>query len=281
MTRSNRSFDKWDLICSDTNTDVNEQIRRWYTLSWEFSGRTLSDPLDRLPALAGVAKELCRNFPGIGDYVAGLWTTNLAQQLLWKVFEQPKWRPNKFIGPSWSWISTESLFTLPTFATSPANIRLEILDHEIQHDVSSDLYGPLLAASLRVRGRLKTTQWNISTQRIDSPNELSLTGNSKTVTDSMEYASQGPLASRSVNVYCLEVQDARYWARHIKTEYGPAFTGLLLFKCPGAQSTYHRAGLFSLAKVDRDECNYAVIEAALRTSSRKSLRSFEIGMNLC
>ena len=103
---------------------------------------------------------------------------------------------------------------------------------------------------------MKTAQWNISTQKIDSPNELSLTGNTKTVADSMEYASQGPLVGK--------VQDARYWARRIKTDSGPAFTGLLLFKRPGAQSIYHRAGLFSLAKVDQDECSYDVIEAAVR-----------------
>ena len=98
VTSKNRFFEKFDPICSDMNTDVDEQIRRCYTLSWDFSGRTLSDPLDRLPALAGVAKELRRKFPGIGDHVAGLWTTNLAQQLLWRTDGQPKWRLNKFIG---------------------------------------------------------------------------------------------------------------------------------------------------------------------------------------
>ena len=266
VTRSNRSFDKWSPSRSDINIDVNQQIRRWYLISVAFSERTLSDPLDRLPALAGVAKELRRKFPGIGDYVAGLWTTNLAQQLLWRIIfdRQPKWRLNKFIGPSWSWVSIESPFTFPTFATSPAKIRLDILDHEIQHHVSSDRYGSLLAASLRVRGRMKSAQWNISTQNIESSNGLSLTGNTKTVADSMDYASEGPLAGRSVSVYCLEVQDARYWARHIKTEFGPAFTGLLIFKCPDTQSTYRRAGLFSLAKVDQDESSYAVIEAAVK-----------------
>ena len=264
VTRGKRSFGKWNLNINID--DVNQQIQRWYSLSQAFSERTLSDPLDRLPALAGVAKELRREFPGIGDYVAGLWTTNLAQQLLWKLslYAQPKWKLNKFIGPSWSWVSIESSFMLPTFATEPADIRLEILDYEIQHDISSDRYESLLAASLEVRGRLKTAQWNISTQKIESSNGLLLAGNTKTVADSKDYASPGPLVGNIVDVYCLEVQDARYWARHIKTEWGPVFTGLLLFKSPGARSTYHRAGLFSLAKVDHDESSYAVFEAAVK-----------------
>lgn len=266
VTRSHRLFHGFDHNLPDINIDVNQQIRRWYLLSVAFSERTLSDPLDRLPALAGVAKELRRKFPGIGDYVAGLWTTDLAQQLLWRIglHSQPKWRLNKFIGPSWSWVSIESSFMFPTFATMPATIRLDILDHKLQHHVSSDRYGSLSMASLRVRGRLKTAQWNISTQNIEFPNGLSLIGNTKTVADSMDYASEGPLMGRTVSVYCLEVQDARYWARHIKTKFGPAFTGLLLFKCTGAQSTYRRAGLFSLAKVDQDESSYAVIEAAVK-----------------
>lgn len=143
---------------------MNQQIKRWYSLCAAFGKRTLSDPLDRLPALSDIANEFRRKFPGIGDYVAGLWTTNLAQQLLWRIDldEQWKCRLNKFIGPPWSWVSIESPLILPTFATMPAEIRLEILDHGIQCFFGSDRYGPLLAADLKVRGRLKL-QWNIST----------------------------------------------------------------------------------------------------------------------
>jgi len=191
---------------------------------------------------------------------------NLAQQLLWRIDSHARWkcRLNKFIGPSWSWVSIESPFKLPTFATMPADIRLEILDHEIQYVVGSDRYGLLSAASLNVRGRLKIAQWNISTQRIESPNGLLLAGNARAVADSQDYAPQGPLAGAFVLVYCLEIQDARYWARHIKTAFGPAFTGLLLLECPDAPSSYQRAGLFSLAKVDKDESSYAVLEAAVK-----------------
>ena len=253
IRRSDRSFNRSNV---NVKIDVNLQFQRWYTLSGAFSRRTLSDPLDRLPALAGIAKELRREFRGIGDYVAGLWTTNLAQQLLWKLdlHAQPQWRLNKYIGPSWSWVSIESSFMLPSCAMAPADIRLEILDYEIQHVISSDRYGSLSAASLEVRGRLKTAQWNIATQQIESSN----------VADSKEFASQGPFVGHVVGVSCLEVQDARYWVRQFKTDWGPAFTGLLLIKCPGARSTYCRAGVFSLANVDEDESSYAVFEAAVK-----------------
>jgi hypothetical protein len=77
---------------------------------------------------------------------------------LWRIDldEQWKCRLNKFIGPPWSWVSIESPLILPTFATMPAEIRLEILDHGIQCVFGSDRYGPLLAVDLKVRGCLKT-----------------------------------------------------------------------------------------------------------------------------
>ena len=267
LTRGHLAFNPFDPNRSNINSDVEAQIRRWHELCTAFSGRKLSDPLDRLPALSGVAKNFRLKFPGIGDYVAGLWTTNLAQQLLWKINLKAQWkcRLNKFIGPSWSWVSIENQFTLPTFVTVPeVIIRLEILDHGIQYVDGSDRYGPLSAASLKVKGRLKIAQRNISTQKIESPNELLLAGNTKTVADSQEYASEGPFAGISMPVYCLEIQDARCCARYIKTEWGPVFTGLLLFECPDTRSTYRRAGLFSLAKVDEYESSYTVIEAAVK-----------------
>lgn len=264
VTRENRMFSKLDLGPSNVNTDIKEQTRRWYTLCQKFSERKLSDAMDRFPALSGLAKELVGKFPGIGDYVAGLWTKDLAQQLLWKTGLNGKWnyRLNKFIGPSWSWVSIESAFMLPTTATSPCDVRLEILLYSIHYVAGSDRFGPLSAASLKVSARLKAAQWNISTQEIESPDGLLLAGNAKAVADTMEHSPQGPLAGVSVHVYCLEIQDAKYWARHFKTERGPAFTGLLLFECPDAQSTFRRVGLFSLAKVNKDESCCGILDSA-------------------
>jgi hypothetical protein len=263
VTRGNRYISESSL--SDINSDVGLQIQRWYMLCYQLSMRKLSDPHDRFPALSGIAQEFRRNFPAIGDYVAGLWTTNLAQQLLWRISRYAEWkyRLDEFMGPSWSWVSIQSPFMLPTFVTQPANIRLEILDYEIQHPFGSDRYGRLSAGCLEVKGRLKTAQWDISSQTIESASGLLLAGNTKTVADSKEYASQGPFAGTSVHIHCLEIQDARHWVRQINTEWGPAFTGLLLLECPHAHSTYRRAGLFSLAKVDKGESSHVVFEAAV------------------
>jgi Heterokaryon incompatibility protein (HET) len=261
VTRGNSTFGAPDI-----NSGVNRQIQHWYFLIRAFSERKLSNPRDRLPALSGIAKEFRQNFPALGDYVAGLWTTNLAQQLLWRIEYNAEWKcgVNGFMGPSWSWVSIENAFMFPATADIQAATRLEIIDHEIQYVVGSDRYGLLSAASLKVRGRLKPAQWNISTQKIESPDGLIPAGNPETIADSQEFASQGPLAGSSVHVYCLEIQDARYWARGLRTNLSKVFTGLLLFKFPDVQSTYRRAGVFSLAKADEDESSRAGLEAATK-----------------
>ncbi len=156
----------------------------------------------------------------------------------------------------------------------------------IHYVAGSDRFGPLSAASLKVSARLKAAQWNISTQEIESPDGLLLAGNAKAVADTMEHSPQVPLAGVSVHVYCLEIQDAKYWARHFKTEWGPAFTGLLLFECPDAQSTYRRVSLFSLAKVNKAESRCGVLDSAIKNlawfeSSRRSLRSSEVNSRTC
>jgi hypothetical protein len=51
----------------------------------EYSGRNLTVPSDKLPALAGMAQQLGRREGGYGRYVAGLWESHLPVSLLWRV----------------------------------------------------------------------------------------------------------------------------------------------------------------------------------------------------
>jgi hypothetical protein len=41
-------------------------------------------------------------------------------------------------------------------------------------------------------------------------------------------------------------------------------TGLLLLKCPNSQSTYQMVGVFSLAKVDKNESSFSALEAGIK-----------------
>ncbi|KAL5363454.1 hypothetical protein BJX96DRAFT_155746 [Aspergillus floccosus] len=92
----------------------------WFDLIERYSTRHLTYPLDKLPALAGIAARASR---ATGDrYVAGHWRSYLLRGLLWrnglKWSTKPHWRKYKaqaftpssseYIAPSWSWDSSAS-----------------------------------------------------------------------------------------------------------------------------------------------------------------------------
>jgi hypothetical protein len=75
------------------------QMVTYYTMS------NLTVPTDKLVALSGVAFAMSRLSPG-DQYLAGIWRSQLPQGLLW---QGPLWntRPQEYLGPTWSWASSE------------------------------------------------------------------------------------------------------------------------------------------------------------------------------
>ncbi|KAF2169181.1 hypothetical protein M409DRAFT_52461 [Zasmidium cellare ATCC 36951] len=95
--------------------DRKELLRLWYGLVKEYSARDLTKPTDRLPAIAGLADKVRREFGGSPLYVDGLWLDDLMAGLLWRRPNRPKPRLSTTNGeaqtlstltPSWSWAST-------------------------------------------------------------------------------------------------------------------------------------------------------------------------------
>ncbi|KAK3368562.1 hypothetical protein B0H63DRAFT_77877 [Podospora didyma] len=122
------SLDKLDDT-SSTSTSVSkprldtvrgdklDHLERWRSLVRQYSPRLLTMPEDKLMAIAGVAKLLAQKSSNGTDgacdaYHAGLWGSELLQQLLW-------WSADKDISPtpkhfqmhngvpSWSWASIQ------------------------------------------------------------------------------------------------------------------------------------------------------------------------------
>lgn len=90
--------------------DQEQRAVEWYNLLEEHSDRKLGFPTDRLPSLAGIAREYRSYFPG--EYLAGLWHKQLPANLMWS--PEPgiqkgtiptsidlSGTPHKL--PSWSW----------------------------------------------------------------------------------------------------------------------------------------------------------------------------------
>ena len=88
------------------SSDSHELHARWRTIVEQYSGLSLTLGKDKLPALSGLAKQMQRY--RVGDqYLAGLWTETLWEDLLW--YTMGKWKvshdESEWRAPTWSWAS--------------------------------------------------------------------------------------------------------------------------------------------------------------------------------
>jgi hypothetical protein len=118
---------KYEAPHSLDDETSNERIRKeqqdiWQAIIKNYTRRNITDPLDRLPALAGIIGELEKVW--VDKCIAGLWNKSFLEHLLWqKAFpnyqgctapiykgcecnSSPKTRPN-VVAPTWSWLSCE------------------------------------------------------------------------------------------------------------------------------------------------------------------------------
>lgn len=88
---------------------VSQLLRTWRGLVEDYTRRKLSVKTDKLPAIAGVAREMSR-ITGM-QYAAGLWKENLLQDLMWYTAKGQDWllRSSAPAGaPTWSWASVDA-----------------------------------------------------------------------------------------------------------------------------------------------------------------------------
>jgi hypothetical protein len=128
----------------------NQKAELWATVVQEFSGRLLSVPSDRLPALSAIARTFAQRFDG--NYIAGMWSDQMPYSLLWRISHPVEGtRKLGYFAPSWSWASIWSSVSFP--ANDGIN-ELEVVDTKVEH-ANEDSYGSVLSGSIRVRSRLR------------------------------------------------------------------------------------------------------------------------------
>jgi len=124
-----------------------EEMRHWSHVVDEYSERKLTNPTDRLPAIAGFASRL--QSPTLGEYHAGLWKNSLPSALLWGTgssITMPE--THAYIGPTWSWISS----TKGSTANSEEMIDLAKVLEVRTYRESSETYGSIRASWIRLLG---------------------------------------------------------------------------------------------------------------------------------
>ncbi|KIV78473.1 hypothetical protein PV11_10188 [Exophiala sideris] len=101
---------KVDFHVQASETKTRQQFAVfWGSVIQEYSGRQLTYPMDRLPAISGIARYL--EHGDFGGYFAGHWQATLPETLAWYIDQSDLPRstvPKTTMAPSWSWATTEN-----------------------------------------------------------------------------------------------------------------------------------------------------------------------------
>lgn len=98
------------------------RFEAWCNCVDQFSGRKLSVPEDKLKAMTPIAKII--DDGNMGEYLAGVWSKNIAFGLAWgRVYSLLKPAP-KYRAPSWSWASVDGSIS-STCTAWPENMMQE------------------------------------------------------------------------------------------------------------------------------------------------------------
>ena len=119
-----------------------------------YLSRELTRPSDNLVALSAVAARFHSVIKG--DYLAGLWSKDLIQQLLWYSTRgnQASGFPRSQYAPTWSWASVRGERHYRSFAESSDVADLaEIVGTSVILATSNE-YGPVKDGRIRIRGKL-------------------------------------------------------------------------------------------------------------------------------
>ncbi|KAK0496527.1 heterokaryon incompatibility protein-domain-containing protein [Armillaria luteobubalina] len=97
---------------ADSNPSANDEMTKiWKDLLAVYTSRRLTKPRDRLIAFSGIVDHFQGVWPH-SKYIAGLWSHQLPEGLLWRSDSGDKRRPQRYRAPSWSWASTDGEITL-------------------------------------------------------------------------------------------------------------------------------------------------------------------------
>ncbi len=138
---------------------------RWTRLVDDYTTRILTNEMDKLPAIAGLASEFARTKQD--TYCAGLWRQELLVGLMWSLdplsaeskTRNPPTRPAEYRAPSWSWASINGEVCLQPSAYTWGRMydsyeRARIIHVEVSLLTSSNPFGQVKAGHLILSGRL-------------------------------------------------------------------------------------------------------------------------------
>ncbi|KAK5997628.1 hypothetical protein PT974_02992 [Cladobotryum mycophilum] len=135
-------------------TKLSEIKRYWHQMIREYSALRITFESDRLPAIAGVARQYGNlHSAHLGRYVAGMWESLFPSELLWYCPDNVELLQRYNCGPTWSWITVrgEAAHMTTIGRTYPDDLRVINIDFKLQ---GPDPYAAISDAVLEVQGYL-------------------------------------------------------------------------------------------------------------------------------
>jgi hypothetical protein len=132
-------------------------FKLWKEIVEEYSGRGLTNPNDRLPALSALAATLNQDVEDV--YMAGIWSRWLVRSLAWTSAEPEQAIREDWVAPCWSWASLKGRIEFLTNKYSdPEDITelIEVLEHSTTPKFDTTRYGEIQTSKLVVRGLVET-----------------------------------------------------------------------------------------------------------------------------
>lgn len=136
---------------------TNAVYEAWQHIVEKYSARDLTVPGDKLPAISGIAAKIRKATHS--EYLAGLWKSNLASDLLWNAapldltkpgyYKMEAWR-----APSYSWASLDTVVTYTTLDEEERETFLPTISLQAFSITPTGLnpLGTVSAASITIRG---------------------------------------------------------------------------------------------------------------------------------
>ncbi|KAL9114352.1 MAG: hypothetical protein Q9227_001774 [Pyrenula ochraceoflavens] len=152
LSRGDVSHENWSTGTAPLPSDaLRHCYSTWHSIVSEYSSRALSDPADKLPAIAGLAaltKSVCGS-----RYVAGLWTENLVNGLLWTCVNAGivGSRSRTYRAPSWSWASMDGTVQYNTWPLPRFENTCRLLSGKCDA-IGPDPFGRVSSGDLVIRG---------------------------------------------------------------------------------------------------------------------------------
>ncbi|KAH7381841.1 heterokaryon incompatibility protein-domain-containing protein [Cadophora sp. MPI-SDFR-AT-0126] len=237
----------------------------WNAVVRTYSSCALTFKTDKLIAVSALARH-CQTQLGLeGQYLAGLWSKYLGNQLLWETHPYLHGKRQKtYRAPTWSWASMDDvIFEACNIEFSDErDIIIEVKGWKMDL-VSTDIYGPVSSGYICISGRLARVVVCVDTTDEDHP-EYDLKVMLDCIIPTKGTFQKDTLFADDTDTFVIDlyhdllVMPIRKGIGHDNRGasgydgWGPhSWEGLVLKPVEGKQGTFHRLGKYTMiAKED-------------------------------